>query len=306
MLSRDDYSRTSPPPGWWPVMLTPYTAAGGIDFDALDRLTDWYLEHGASGLFAVCGSSEMYRLSAEERHAYLTRVTRRVGFRAPVAATSAFTRDVRAAADQVRAVHDAGATVAVLIPALLAAPDESDDVLTSRIGEILSETSGELGLYECPGPYHRLVPESAFSVAVGSGRFTFGKDTCRDATVVRQRCVQAHGSRLRWMTADLAKLLMVLESGGAGYCGIAGNCIPDMIKRLCDVYAAGDMEAARALSETLTRLNVAAHTGYSTTARIILAARGVPITPVSRSRMSAALTAEELGAVSTLLEAENG
>ncbi len=306
MLTRDDYSRTVPAPGWWPVMLTPYTASGAIDWDGLDSLTDWYIAHGAAGLFTICGSSEMYRLSPSERHLFVTRVAQRGGFRVPIAAAAAFTRDTQAAADQIKAVHDAGATIAVLIPALLASPDESDDILTSRIGEIVANTSGELGLYECPGPYHRLVPDAAFDLAVTSARFTFGKDTCRDAEVVRSRCERARGTRLRWMTADLAKLLLVLQSGGAGYCGIAGNCIPDTIQRLCDVFSAGDMESALTLSETLTRLNVAAHTGYSTTARVVLAARGVPITPVSRTRTGGALTEDELMAVAALLEAENG
>ena len=57
------------PKGVWPVMLTPFTADGAIDWDGVDVLTDWYIESGVAGLFAVCASSEMYHLTEGERYA---------------------------------------------------------------------------------------------------------------------------------------------------------------------------------------------------------------------------------------------
>ena len=51
----------------WPVMLTPFTEEGAVDFDSLERLIAWYEKGGVSGLFAVCQSSEMFSLSLRER-----------------------------------------------------------------------------------------------------------------------------------------------------------------------------------------------------------------------------------------------
>ena len=45
------------PTGVWPTMITPYHADGSIDYAALEALIDWYIVHGADGLFAVCQSS---------------------------------------------------------------------------------------------------------------------------------------------------------------------------------------------------------------------------------------------------------
>ena len=53
--------------GVYPVMLTPFTEENRIDEDALGKLTEWYIENGAAGLFAVCQSSEMFFLSLKER-----------------------------------------------------------------------------------------------------------------------------------------------------------------------------------------------------------------------------------------------
>ena len=46
--------------GLWPVMLTPFTAEGEIDYPSLERLIAWYEENGAAGLFATCQSSEFF------------------------------------------------------------------------------------------------------------------------------------------------------------------------------------------------------------------------------------------------------
>jgi 4-hydroxy-tetrahydrodipicolinate synthase len=53
--------------GFIPVMLTPFKNNGAIDYDALTKLTEFYLEAGAAGLFANCLSSEMYELEPDER-----------------------------------------------------------------------------------------------------------------------------------------------------------------------------------------------------------------------------------------------
>jgi Dihydrodipicolinate synthetase family len=42
-----------------PVMLTPFTDQGEINYPGLERLIEWYLEKGADALFAIAQSSEM-------------------------------------------------------------------------------------------------------------------------------------------------------------------------------------------------------------------------------------------------------
>ena len=46
--------------GVWPVMLTPFTPSNIIDWQGLSSLIQWYLKADIGGLFAVCGSSEMF------------------------------------------------------------------------------------------------------------------------------------------------------------------------------------------------------------------------------------------------------
>src|SRR3954453_18969984 len=77
----------SPVSGIIPVMLTPFHDDGSVDYEGLDRLTDWYLAEGADALFAVCQSSEMQFLTRAEKAAIAKRVVARVGGRVPVVAS---------------------------------------------------------------------------------------------------------------------------------------------------------------------------------------------------------------------------
>ena len=53
--------------GCYPTMITPFTETGKVDFKAIAGLVDWYIQHGAHGIFAVCQSSEMFFLSPQEK-----------------------------------------------------------------------------------------------------------------------------------------------------------------------------------------------------------------------------------------------
>ena len=76
--------------GVWPVMLTPFKENGEVDWSGVDALTDWYIEAGVAGLFAVCLSSEMYELTEEEKISLVRRVVKRSAGRVPVVASGTF------------------------------------------------------------------------------------------------------------------------------------------------------------------------------------------------------------------------
>jgi 4-hydroxy-tetrahydrodipicolinate synthase len=66
--------------GVYTIAVTPFLPDGAIDFDSLDRVTDFYLEKGATGLTILGIMGEAGKLSGAESIA----VVRRVVARAPV------------------------------------------------------------------------------------------------------------------------------------------------------------------------------------------------------------------------------
>ena len=68
--------------GVFPIAATPFDSAGRVDFASLDRLTDFYLGCGATGLTLLGIMGEAQKLEPDEALAIIQAVTRRV--RVPV------------------------------------------------------------------------------------------------------------------------------------------------------------------------------------------------------------------------------
>src|SRR5262245_49567051 len=151
------------PTGVWPVMLTPFREDLSIDWAGVDRLTDWYIDAGVAGLFAVAQSSEMFALDDGERLALARRVVQRAGGRVPVVASGTFVRSAEEQAEFIKRLYETGVRAVTLLSGMLATAEEDDATWRGRVERLLALTDPiPLALYECPAPYHRLIsPELA-------------------------------------------------------------------------------------------------------------------------------------------------
>jgi 4-hydroxy-tetrahydrodipicolinate synthase len=98
-----------------PVMLTPFTADEQIDYPALAKLIDWYLEKGVDALFAVCQSSEMQFLSLQERVELARFVVQHVDGRIPVIASGHISDDIDAQKEELLAMAQTNIDALVLV-----------------------------------------------------------------------------------------------------------------------------------------------------------------------------------------------
>jgi dihydrodipicolinate synthase/N-acetylneuraminate lyase len=107
--------------GVLPVLPTPFDASGGVDVDAMARVTEFALEAGADGVVFPGVASEFDRLDAQERERLVGVVGRTLGGRKPfvVGASAATPAEVIAFC---RAGKAAGASAAmVMAPASVGA-----------------------------------------------------------------------------------------------------------------------------------------------------------------------------------------
>lgn len=70
--------------GVYLIAATPFTADGALDLASTDRMTDFYLERGASGLTLLGVLGEAPKLTADESHTFVRQVVRRAGGKVPV------------------------------------------------------------------------------------------------------------------------------------------------------------------------------------------------------------------------------
>jgi len=80
MLTRLDETAS----GVYVIAVTPFTDEGAIDEASIDRVTEFYLEKGVTGITILGMMGESHKLSMEESRAVMTRYLQRVDGRVPV------------------------------------------------------------------------------------------------------------------------------------------------------------------------------------------------------------------------------
>lgn len=143
--------------------------------------------------------------------------------------------------DQVRelnAVWKSGTDALILITNRLDPEKKGNDVFIENLQKLIERLpdDAKLGLYECPYPYKRLVTPKIFNYCISTGKFTYMKDTCCDAKIIKERVKQLSGSGFKLLNANCQTLLKSMRDGADGYCGIMCNYHPKLYSWLCGNY----------------------------------------------------------------------
>lgn len=220
--------------GVMPVMLTPFTDDGAIDWQSLERLIEWYLDHGADALFAVAQSSEMQFLSLSERDAIAKAVIRQVAGRVPVVVSGHISDDLDAQVQELTAAAATGASAVVLVTNHLDPKQSGLDAFRATLDALLSRLPSNipLGLYECPAPYRRLLSDEELALCLETERFVILKDVSFDLETIKRRLAMARGTSLAVVNASPTVAWEAMQAGSHGFCGVHTNYHPDLYKWL--------------------------------------------------------------------------
>ncbi|PHI29388.1 dihydrodipicolinate synthase family protein [Budvicia aquatica] len=239
--------------GVWPVMLTPFDENRNIDWQSLEKLIEWYLAAGVHGLFADCQSSEMFFLSDNEARKLVRFIIEKVDGRVPVVASGHTASALSHQSEQLIGMAETGVDGVIMISNRLALAGESDEksletlqLLTSQLPE-----SVDLGIYECPYPYKRLLSDETVAWCAQSDRFTFIKDTCCDLATIKRRVELSAGSRLHLANANSQTLLASFEAGCKAFSGVMANFHPELYVWLYENWQS-EPEKAQRLSDYLS------------------------------------------------------
>lgn len=293
-------------PGVWPVMITPFTEDNKPDFSAIENLTNWYIEKGCTGIFAVCQSSEMAYLSEQEKLDIAKCVADTAAGRIQIVA-SGHTADAKA--DQFKQIETMmkipGIGAYVLVSNRLDQKNEGEEVFYQNANEIFEKFPEiDFGIYECPMPWKRLVSLEFLKRVAPEGRMVFLKDTCCDYELIRQRLKAVEGTPLKIFNANAQSWFDSYCHGSAGYNGVMANFHPELYKWAYD-HKDSDPEKARLVSDFLTTAAMIEMRVYPVSAKYHHQLVGVPMSLVTRSNDVNKLDKNARGEVESLIAMEN-
>lgn len=282
--------------GSFPTMITPFQPDGAsIDYGMVDKLVEWFISSGCTGIFSPCQSSEMYFLSAKERLELASHVHQQIAGRVSHVAVGTYGGSVSEMSETVKAFSSVCDAV-VVVTCFLDPDCTGDDALWQKNAEeLLACTPGvALGLYECPLPYKRLLSPQLLAWCAVTGRFLFHKDTCCDQKQIRDKLKALQDAALvndaakvfNFYNANVETLLYSLKLGASGFSGISANFYPRLHVWLIENYAAQDDASIARAEEVQNLMTVFESTvvvNYPGSAKVYLEqAHGFPINAACR------------------------
>jgi len=269
--------------GVYPTMVTPFKENLAIDYEALERLINWYSEKGIDGLFSVCQSSAMFELSRRERKQLCRKTVELSGGRFPVMASGHISDSISDQVEELMDMAESGADALVLVSNRLASPDQNDAAWLTSLEKLMAALPDTipLGLYECPYPYKRILSEEVLIALIATKRFQFIKDTCCNPSLIAKRAALAKGSNVKFFNANAATLLYSLRQGYAGYSGVMANFHPELYRKLCHNWESMG-KSAEELQNYIGTASVIECQSYPANAKYALMKEGIFSTEICR------------------------
>lgn len=268
-----------------PVMLTPLKSNGSVDFDGLAQLTEFYISTGSTGLFTNCLSGEMFELSEAERLEVTKTVVDQVNGRQPVVATGTFGYDNDKHIDFIKKISDTGVSGVIINSNQLAFESQTDNEWKANADKIINGTDEiDLGVYECPVPYKRLLTPEVTKWLGETGRFKFVKDTSCDLEAIKLKLKAVEGTPLGIYNANIATGLSSIKAGAKGFASTSSNFYPEFINYFSESANLESKEVSR-LNAFITVFDTLIHVCYPVSAKYFLKKRGMNIDFFTRGKV---------------------
>jgi 4-hydroxy-tetrahydrodipicolinate synthase len=286
--------------GVYIIAVTPFTDAGALDLASADRMVEFYLARGATGLTLLGMMGEAPKLSGAEASVFARHVVRHVGGRVPVV-VGASSPGFAAMGELARAVMDGGAAGVMVAAPGNVRTDDQVFAYFANVAEILGDTPFVLqdfpqasGVQIAPGVIRRIVDAIPTYVMLkaedwpGLSKISW----LREAPGMR---------RISILTGNGGVFLPEeLRRGADG--AMTGFAFPEMMAGVLAAHQAGDAERASDIFDAylpLARYEQQPGPGLAVR-KYILHKRGAIASPVQRAPR-ATLSAREVAEVEFLL-----
>jgi len=232
------------------IAVTPFTDSGALDLESTDRMVDFYLERGATGLTILGILGEATKLTADESRTFVKRVLARVADRVPVvvgasAAGFAPMRELSAS------VMDMGASGVMVAPSPTLRTDDQIvayfDMVNETLGDgcpwVLQDHPVSTGVQMSTPVVLRILKNSPTCVMLKH-------EDCpglAKLSAIRAASDKGEVKRVSILTGNGGGLFLPEELTRGADGAMTGFAYPEMMVDVCEAHANGDIERAHDL-----------------------------------------------------------
>ena len=266
--------------GVYLITVTPFTDSGALDLASTDRMIDFCLDKGVTGLTVLGIMGEATKLTAEESRVFVKQVLTRVAGRVPVVvgASAPGFAPMRELTDSVMTLGAAGVMVAP--PSSVRTDDQIVayfDMVNETLGKdvpwVLQDHPVSTGVQMSTSVILRILQNSPTCVMLKH------EDSPGLAKLSGIRAASERGEvrRVSILTGNGGGLFLPEELTRGADGAMTGFAYPEMMVDVCRAFAAGDIEKAHTIFDAylpLARYEQQAGIGLAVR-KHILAERGV-------------------------------
>jgi len=286
--------------GVFTIAVTPFAPDGALDLESLDRVTDFYLEKGATGLTVLGMMGEAGKLSAEEASSVVHRVTARAGVPVIVGVSAAGLAPMAALSNK---AMDAGAAGVMVAPPHTLKTDGQIVNYYHDVAETLGETP--FVLQDFPLVTDVVVaPEVILKIVEDCPTCVMLKheDWPGLSKITKLRAASDAGARRISILCGMGGLYLVEEMLRGADGAMTGFSYPEMMAQVVAAHEAGDTDRARDIFDAyLPLVRYEAQPGVGLAVRKHVLARRGAIAHATLRRPGAALDAASAGEVEALI-----
>jgi 4-hydroxy-tetrahydrodipicolinate synthase len=266
--------------GVYLITVTPFTDAGALDLLSTDRMVDFCLEAGVTGLTVLGIMGEATKLTAEESRTYVKQVLARVAGRVPVV-VGASAAGFAPMKELTQSVMDLGASGVMVAPQPTVKTDDQIvsyfDMVSETLGPdvpwVLQDHPVSTGVQMSASVILRIIKNSPTCVMLKH------EDCPGLAKMSAYRAASHKGDakRISILTGNGGGLFLPEELSRGADGAMTGFAYPEMMVDVVKAHAAGDVERAHDLFDAylpLSRYEQQAGIGLAVR-KHLLAQRGV-------------------------------
>ena len=233
--------------GVYLITVTPFTDSGALDLASTDRMVDFCLDSGVTGLTVLGIMGEATKLTAEESRAFVKQVLARVAGRVPVV-VGASAPGFAPMRELTHSVMELGASGVMVAPPpsvrtddqIVAYFDMVNETLGNKVPWVLQDHPVSTGVQMSTAVILRILKSSPTCVMLKH------EDCPGLAKLSTIRAASERGDlpRIAILTGNGGGLFLPEELTRGADGAMTGFAYPEMMVDVCRAHAAGDVEKA--------------------------------------------------------------
>ena len=234
------------------ALVTPMEEGGEVDYESLEKLIDWHINHGTNGIVSVGTTGESATLDVDEHLEVIKHTVEHVNSRVPVIAGTG-ANSTSEAIELTQESKQNGADFALIVTPYYNKPTQKG--LISHYTKLANEVDIPQILYNVPSRTAcDILPEtveilSTHNNIVGIKEAVDSKERIDDLIAISSK-----NQNFQLFSGDDPSFIKMIQKGGDGVISVAANVVPSKISKICKLIKDKKYDEAININDALTNL----------------------------------------------------